>query len=377
MAARAPERSVPLARRQLGAERAKLVLAVIGVALSVTLVGLLLGLRAGIGKQVTRYEDQSGAQVFVGGAGARNLVVTDSVVSANLAARVERLVPGTQAAPITANLEMLTLHGRKQATLVIGSDPGRLGGPWRMREGRRPARLGEIAIDRVFAGQHAIGLGDRLGLRGQPLRVVGLTDRTSAWMTPLLFVTRSEANALNNRGDVASYIAVRGVGGSESPSALAARLRVRLPGLAVLTRDEVAANDRELMTGAFNALLLVMVSVGLGVGAFVIGLSVYGFVTERRREFGMLKAIGGSSRRLYRLVGTQALTIAAAGVAAGSLLQRAAASAMTAVDPKYLFVFKPGHVAAVLVAAVAMALAGAWAPARIVARLDPAEVFRR
>jgi hypothetical protein len=38
---------VPLARRQLGADRGKLVLAVIGVALSVALVGLLLGLRPG------------------------------------------------------------------------------------------------------------------------------------------------------------------------------------------------------------------------------------------------------------------------------------------------------------------------------------------
>jgi ABC-type lipoprotein release transport system permease subunit len=50
---------------------------------------------------------------------------------------------------------------------------------------------------------------------------------------------------------------------------------------------------------------------------------------------------------------------------------------MTALDPKYLFVFKPAHVAVIVVAAIAMALAGAWAPARIVARLDPAEVFRR
>jgi putative ABC transport system permease protein len=374
MTARAPERSVPLARRQLGAERAKLVLAVIGVALSVALVGLLLGLRAGIAKQVTRYEDRSGAQVYVGGAGARDLMVTDSVVPASLAARIERLVRGAQAAPMTASLEMLTLHGRKTATLVIGFEPGHLGGPWQMRDGRPPARLGEITVDRVLARQHGIALGDRFAVRGEPLRVVGITDKTSAWMTPLLFTTRSEANALNDRGDVASYIVVRGPG---SPSALAARLHARLPGLAVLTREQVAANDRELMTSAFNALLLVMVLVGLGVGAFVIGLSVYGFVAERRREFGMLKAIGGSSRRLYRLVSTQALAIAAAGVGVGFVLQRAAASAMTALDPKYLFVFKPAHVAVVLVAAIAMALAGAWAPARIVARLDPAEVFRR
>lgn len=374
MVAYAPERSVPLARRQLGAERAKLALAVIGVALSVALVGLLLGLRAGIAKQVTRYEDQAGGQVYIGGAGARDLVVSDSVVPGSLAARVERLVPGTQAAPITAGLEMLTLHARKQATLVVGSDPGRLGGPWRMATGRPPRALGEIAVDRAFAGAHGIGVGDRLALRGQPLRVVGLTDRTSAWMTPLLFTTREQSNRLNDRGDVASYVIARGPG---SASALAARLRARLPGLAVLTRDQVAANDRQLMTGPFNAMLLVMVSVGLGVGALVIGLSVYGFVTERRREFGMLKAIGGSSRRLYRLVGTQALAIAAAGVAAGVVLQRLGAAAMTALDPKYLFVFRPGHVLVVLAAALLMALAGAWGPARIVARLDPAEVFRK
>lgn len=365
---------VPLARRQLMAERGKLVLAVIGVALSVALVGLLLGLRAGIAQQVTRYEDRSGAEVYVGGAGARDLVVTDSVVPADLASRIGRLIPGVEAAPMTAGLEMLTLHGRKAATLVIGAEPGALGGPWQMRVGRRPERPGEIAVDRVFARQHAVRLGDRLAVRGRPLRVVGITDKTSAWMTPLLFISREQANALNNRGDVASYILVRGPG---SPARLAARLRAQLPGRAVLTRAQVAANDRELMTSSFNALLLVMVSVGLGVGAFVIGLSVYGFVTERRREFGMLKAIGGSSGRLYRLVGTQALAIAVAGVIAGLALQRLAAATMTAVDPKFLFVFRPAHVVIVLIAAGAMALAGAWAPARIVAKLDPAEVFRR
>lgn len=367
-------RSVPLARRQLVAERGKLVLAIVGVGLSVALVGLLLGLRAGIREQVTTYANRSGAEVYVGGKGARDLYVTDSVVPGRLADRVRRLVPGAEVGAITTSLEMLTLHGRKAATFAIGWDPGRLGGPWRMHAGRRPAATGEIAVDRVFANTHGIGVGDRLGVRGRPLRVVGLTDRTSAWMAPLLFTTRAEANAANRRGDVASYVVVRGPG---SPSALAATLRSRLPGLEVLTRDQLAANDRQLMSGPFNAPLLVMVLVALGVGALVIGLSVYGFVSERRRELGMLKAIGGSARRLYASVGAQALTIAGAGLAAGLALQRLGASAMTALEPKYLFVFEPGHLAVALVAAVAMALAGALVPARMIARLDPAEVFRR
>ena len=349
-------------------------LAVIGVALAVALVGLLLGLRAGIGKQVTTYEDRSGAEVYVGAKGARNLYVTDSVVPASLARRVAAAAPGVEAAAITASLEMLTLHGRKAATLMIGSDPGRLGGPWTMDSGRPPAALGEISVDRVFAATHGLRRGDELPVRGEPLRVVGVTDRTSAWMTPLLFVTRAQANRMTNRADVASYIVARGSG---EPSALAARVRAALPAATVLTRDQVAENDRQLMASAFNTPLLVMVLVALGVGALVVGLSVYGFVSERRREFGMLKAIGGSMSRLYRVVGIHALAIAGVGVALGLVLQLAGAAAMRAADPKFLFVFRPSHLAVALAAALAMALVGAWAPARIIARLDPAEVFRR
>ena len=374
MTVRAPERSVPLARRQLGAERSRLALAVIGVALSVALVGLLLGLRTGIGRQVTTYADRSGAEVYVAGKGARDLYATDSVVPVALADRVRGLVPGAEVGAITTSLEMLSLHGRKTATFVIGWDPGRLGGPWRMDEGRRPAAVGEIAIDRVFAGTHGLGVGDRLAVRGRPLRVVGLTDGTAAWMTPLLFTTRAESNVANARGDVASFVVVLGAG---SPAALAATLRSRLGGFAVLTRDQLAANDRELMSGPFGAPLLIMVLVALGVGALVIGLSVYGFVSEHRREFGMLKAIGGSSRRLYGAVASQGLAIAGAGLAAGLVLQRLGASLMTALEPKYLFVFEPGHLLLALVAAAAMGLAGALVPARMIARLDPVEVFRR
>lgn len=374
MAVRAPQRSVPVARRQLGSERTKLVLAVIGVALSVALVGLLLGLRTGIGRQVTTYADRSGAEVYVAAAGARDLYATDSVVPAALAQRVRRLVPGAEVAPITTSLEMLTLHGRKAATFVVAWDPGRLGGPWRMHSGRRPARPGEIAVDRVFARTHGLRVGGTLPVRGRPLRIVGLTDQTAAWMSPLLFTTRTESNVANRRADVASFVIVRGAG---SPEALAARLRPRLRGLAVLTREELAANDRQLMSGPFGAPLMVMVLVALGVGGLVIGLSVYGFVTEHRREFGMLKAIGGSSGRLYRMVAVQGLVIAGTGLVSGIVLQRAGAALMTALQPKYLFVFLPGHLIVAIVAAVFMGLAGALVPARMLAHLDPVEVFRR
>jgi putative ABC transport system permease protein len=210
-------------------------------------------------------------------------------------------------------------------------------------------------------------------VRGKPLRVVGLTDQTAAWMTPLIFVTRQTANALEGRGDSARFVLVRG----PDPESLASRIAHRFPALNVMTREELRANDRELLSRPFNSPLLVMVLIALGVGALVIGLTTYGFVSDRRREFGSLKAIGERNGRLYRLVAGQAVAIAVVGLVAGIVLRIAAGSTIHSISPKFLFVSLPGHYAILVAAALAMGLAGALVPVRVLARLDPQEVFRR
>ena len=115
------------------------------------------------------------------------------------------------------------------------------------------------------------------------------------------------------------------------PQALRERLARAFPSLSVLTRDQIAANDRKLMASSFNSTLLVMVLIALGVGALVIGITIYGFVSERRREFGALKAMGERNWRLYWLVSRQALAIAFDRAALrGCLLQRATGAAVEA-----------------------------------------------
>lgn len=366
--------AVPVARRQLGNDRLKMVLAIAGAALAVALVGLLFGLRSGIAQQVTTYLDNSGADVYVAQGGTRSFVSSGSVLSARDVARIRGAAPDATVQPIAGGLEPLTLRGRKRVTLLIGFEPGRLGGPWKMAAGRPPQRAGEVAVDSVLASSNGIAIGDQLPVRGESLRVVGLTDATSSWMTALLFTTRAQANALQRRGDVGTSVLVKSVAAAPQ---LRARLARALPDLSVFTRAELAGRDRALIADAFSAPLLVMVLVAFGVGALVIGLTAYGFVAERRREFGMLKAIGARNGRLYRLVAIQALAIGSLGLVAGVALQRLASLLLHELAPKFVFVFEVRYLALMTAAAFGMALLGAWVPARIVARLDPAEVFRR
>lgn len=365
---------VPIGRRQLMHEPVKLVLALLGVALAVALVGLLFGLREGINRQVSLFEDHAGADVYVAQQGTRDFPTAgSSVLPASLARQVDT-VPGVdEAVPVTNSLGILTLHDKRVATLLIGFEPNRLGRPWEMSAGRSPERGGEIAIDSVMAEAHGLEIGDTVHVRDRPLQVVGLTGETAAWMTPLIFVTRGTANTLEGRGDTARFVLVRGA----APESLAARIARRFPRLSVMTKEQIRKNDRQLLSRSFNSPLLVMVLIALGVGALVIGLTTYGFVSDRRREFGSLKAIGERNGRLYRLVTGQAIAIATAGLVAGVVLRIVAGSTIHSISPKFLFVALPGHYVIVLLAALLMGLAGALVPVRVLARLDPQEVFRR
>lgn len=367
-------RRVPIGRRQLTHEPVKLVLALAGVALAIALVGLLFGLREGINRQVSIFEDNAGADVYIASKGTRDFPTSgSSTLPASLAREVSAVAGVAEAVPVTNSLGILTLHDKRVATLLVGFEPGRLGQPWDMAEGRRPQRAGEIAVDSVMAAAHGLDLGDTVQVRGRPVRVVGLTGGTAAWMTPLIFVTRRTANALEGRGDSARFVLVKGA----DRESLASRIARRFPDLNVMTREELRANDRELLSRSFNSPLLVMVLIALGVGALVIGLTTYGFVADRRREFGSLKAIGERNGRLYRLVAGQAVAIAAVGLAAGIVLRIAAGSTIHTVSPKFLFVSLPAHYAILGAAALAMGLAGALVPVRVLAQLDPQEVFRR
>ena len=367
--------SVPFARRQLLAEPAKLAVSVLAIAAAVALVLLLTGLRRGMGEQVTLFLDRQ-PPVLVGQAGARNFMAQTSVLPEALGARLERVPGVVTATPISEQFAMLTLHGRRVLPLLVGFDPGEAGGPWSLASGRAPRARGEIVLDRVLAEEHGLAAGSIVSYRGTPLRVVGLSRGTTAWMTPLAFATRRTLNELSRQPRTASFFLVSPRQGV-SPAGLAARIERTVPGVSALTREEAAANDRSLFTGAFNGILLAMVTIAFLVAIMVIGLTVYSSTSERGREYATLKAIGLRRGPLLRLAGVQAGVLALAGAALGTGLAFAGLWAAAAVAPKYLIVVTAGSVASMGVAALLMAVAAALVPARYLARLDPATAFRR
>jgi putative ABC transport system permease protein len=234
-----------------------------------------------------------------------------------------------------------------------------------------------VVVDAVLAKEHNIVPGDKLTLQGKQFTVVGLSNGTSMWAASLMFVRKDALAVLMGRPGMNSFLLVTPAAGV-SPQALHDQLS-SLPALqnnSVLLKSEMIANDTQLFARVYTAPITIMVIIAFLVGALVVGLIIYTATMERQREYGVLKAIGAHNSLLYRLVVAQALIASSAGSLIGVALAYLVGQLIIWVSPQLLVAIAPIAVGESLLAGLVMALLGALLPARAVARLAPAEVFR-
>jgi putative ABC transport system permease protein len=363
-------RSVPLVWRSVLADRRRLVTTVVGVGTALALILLLSALWAGMRAQAGAYSENSGADLIVAESDTRAIEADSSALPLSTAAAVES-VPGVRAAhPVLYRYTVLVLHERRLFTRLVGAVPDGLGGPWQLLEGRA-ADDGEVVIDRTLGREHDLGIGDRIDVLGTPLEIVGLSGGSRSWMTTFVFTTFTTAAELLGLSQATNLLLVE----ADRAGQVAARIRSDL-GLAVLTPEEVATNDREVLTGVMAAPIGLMIAVAFAAGTMVTALSVYSSVVERIREYGIVKAIGAGGWRMLRTVVGQTLMVTVLAGAASYGIYRAAAWAVVTARPQFAVQLEPSVLATVLVAAVLMALLGAVAPLLRIVRLDPATVYR-
>lgn len=365
-----------IARRNLLQDKTRLALSVLGIALAVMLILILSGFLGGVYRQAASYLNNTPGSVVVVQEGVSNFYATSSILPPRTLEAVRKTEGVAEIIPVTSQIVIFELHGKKQAAQVVGYDPALGGGPWSLAQGQGIQGDREVVVDRVMAEAHGIKIGDKLTLLGQELTVVGSSKETAMWAASVLFLRKSALESLLKAPGATSMLLITPSNGV-TPEALRDRLRSNLPGTNVLLKGEVVANDKQLFARIYNGPLLLMVAIAFLVGALVVGLVIYTATVERQREYGALKAIGAANRVLYKVVTVQALAASVTGSVVGVGLAFAVGQLIMALRPQFLVAIEPGAVGWALVAGLAMALLGALFPARTVARLAPADVFRR
>jgi putative ABC transport system permease protein len=364
-----------LARRNLFQNKTRLSLSIGGVALAVMLILVLNGFLDGMYRQITSYLDHSDSSLVVAQEDVVNLLGATSRLPGGIISQVEAVRGVDEAIPILSQFVILDLHGKKQPTYMVGYDPDQGGGPWELFAGRQPRTKREMVLDRILADRHGLKLGDMVEVLGKDFTIVGLSNGTTSWMTSFFFLRKEAAEDLLLAPGATSYLLLTTSTGANLDDIL--RRLNNLSGINALTKREVAANDLKLFAKVFSAPVKLMVGIAFLVGTMIVGLVIYTITVERQREYGVIKAIGAPNWVLYRVVLTQALVAALMGALTGMFLAYGVSQWIMTARPQFLITFDPLDVGWALLAGLGMALVAALVPARVVAGLEPAEIFRR
>jgi putative ABC transport system permease protein len=172
-----------------------------------------------------------------------------------------------------------------------------------------------------------------------------------------------------------SYILVKLAPGADT-AAVRREIAQRLPYNDVHTREAWSAQSRNywiVQTGIGFSMYITMF-LGCLVGVVVVAQTLYASTMEHLKEFGTVKAIGGSNGDIYRILGKQALIAAVFGFGWGTALAWAMAPAATRLELTMIMPLWLHGV--VFVSTIGLCLGAAAVSFHKVASIDPAFVFR-
>jgi putative ABC transport system permease protein len=363
-------RSVPIARRQLGAKRGRTLAGIAGIGVALLLILALKAIFAGMETRLTAYIDSTGADVIVAQAGVETMHMTQSALPATAAAAVRGVVGVRTTEAILYKSAFVESRGdRSGIVAVVG------GGPIpRLVAGRAPA-AGEIVVDRALSDRLAVEVGDRVRVLGASLRVSGEITGTAAITGSFAFVRRETLGSILHANGVASYLLVRAEAGVLAAT-VARRIDERVPGVTASTRRDFATSERSVVGDMSTDIVRGMILVGFVIGVAVAALVAYSQTLTQLRDYGVLRALGLRARAALMLVVVQVAAIVVSGFAVALALVVLLAFVVPELSPTLVLTLRlPDVVEAALVAG-AVAVGAALVPVARVVRVDPSTVYR-
>jgi putative ABC transport system permease protein len=366
-----------LARRNLTRNRVRLVVSVGGVALALSLTLALDAIYAGVANQLTTYIDRSGADVWVAQAGVRNLHMVASWLPDSVTEEVRAVAGVAQATPILYSTDTIAARDERAVAYVIGLPvDAPMGGPWNVVEGSNRVGPGEVIVDRGFARKAGVSIGDTVTVLGGEARIVGLSEGTASLVNSVAFVSFDDFRAMRGGSPVVSFVLVKVAQGA-SPAGVTAEIERQVPDVTAQTGTEFSTQERRLVIDMSADVISIMNAVGFVVGLAVVALTVYVATLARRREYGVLKALGARNRVLYRVVLVQAVLSVAVGFLVGLAFTGLLAFVVPRTGLNLELSIGTASLAKVGLFSIVIAGLAAILPIRQVSGVDPAIVFRR
>jgi putative ABC transport system permease protein len=372
-----------LALRDIRHHAGRFALTALGLSLLLGVVLSMIGIYRGLVDDALALVRAPAADLWVVEGGTRGPFAESSRIPRDARDTVARLNDVAEAGVATYQSIQIEVEGRPVRLFVVGYEPGRLGGPADIADGRA---IGQSHFELVADRRSGLALGQRLRLGADTFTIVGRTaGQVDSGGNPVIYMSLKDAQKLQftlegaaarnqaARGETVNRQQVNAVVARLAPgadAALVAQSVRRWKHLAAMSQDE---QEELLLTsvvekarrqiGLFTAILLVVSTV-------IIALIIYTMTLDKMREIATLKLIGAPDRTIVGLILQQALALGGIAFVLGAALILLTASHF----PRRVLIETPDIArlgAIVLVICVTASLFGV----RSALRIDPARAL--
>lgn len=361
-----------IAIRNLFGEKGRLFLTSGGVAFSVMLILLLIGLYFGWSTQITRFLGNISVDMWLGQKGSRDMSHTVSILPASLASELAKYKEVESVTPFIGRQVSFTLEGEEAHLFLIGADDKEVIRPYETVEGKKKPERGEIIIDRTFAKEKNLKIGDTLEINSIKLKISGISAKGNLLVYTYALAHIEDVKNIFNSSEIVNYYIVR----SGDVGTLKAKISGDFPNLEIMSKEKFLENNASILQETFLPIIGVLAIIALAIGTAVIGLTIYTATIEKSREYGVLKAIGYNNGQLFGIAFVQSLIASIVGFLLGIIL--ASLVALLAQTQVSGFVYEAGvkEIVAVFAATLLMSLTASFIPLKRITSIDPAQVFK-
>ncbi|MFP5387771.1 MAG: FtsX-like permease family protein, partial [Thermoleophilia bacterium] len=309
-------------------------------------------------------QNSDGFSPIPGGAAVAARKVPGVGAVATIRAEQAKLLPGGSGAKVSA-----PSRGIEKTVDLEWKE----GGPAVLRQ----LRDGQAVVSDGFASDHGLKVGDRFRLLSQSRRrpsfeVAGEFHSKLEVFGSVLITQAAMAREFGQSQDTIDFVQVKpGANPDEVQAILSKGVETAFPVAEVLNQQELKESREEQVDQLVNlvyALLLLAILISLFGIANTLALSIH----ERRRELGMLRAIGMSRRQVRTMIRYEAVITALIGGILGLVLGLIFATliAQPLKDEGFTLSYPVGALLVLLVLAGLAGVLAAVLPARRASRLD-------
>jgi putative ABC transport system permease protein len=342
-------------------------LSAMAIALQIFLILLIVGLTTGILSDYRTRTEGVGADIMIQPPNSSMFVAFSSaVMPQSVVAKIAKLPGVAEVAGILTIVDTHTLA----ITYGIDYDRfSRLSKGFTFLSGGPFTQPNDAIADDLAAGANKLKVGGTVSLINRTFRVSGIVlhGKGARYFVPL--ATAQDIAGADGR---VSLVYVRSTGDTE---AVRAELVKMLPTYSIRSMAEYLSLMTSSNLPELKPFVNSFVGLGIVISFLVVLLTMYTMVLERRREIGVLKALGSTRLEICRLIVAEALFLVGLGAILGIIGTYATTAVLHRTSPTLQIQIPTPWIGGSILVAIVGALIGAAYPAIRAAQSDPVDAL--